>query len=71
MAPVTSVIDEAKLGAFLGTVLGDLGATISTAMVVLGDRLGLYKALAGAGPLTQRTWPHLPAPASAMCASGC
>ena len=52
MAPVTSAIDEEKLGAFLGTVIGDLGATISTAMVVLGDRLGLYKAMAGAGPLT-------------------
>lgn len=45
-------IDEDKLNAFLGQALGELGATLNAALVVIGDRLGLYKAMAGAGPLT-------------------
>jgi SAM-dependent methyltransferase len=45
-------VDEAKLDAFMGRALGDLGAAISGLMVYLGDQLGLYKAMAGAGPLT-------------------
>ena len=30
----------------------EVGATLNAALVVMGDRLGLYRALAGAGPLT-------------------
>jgi len=45
-------IDETKLEAFVGQVLGDLAACYGGVMVSLGDRLGLYDALAGAGPLT-------------------
>ena len=30
----------------------EVGATLNTALVVMGDRLGLYRAMAGAGPLT-------------------
>jgi 2-polyprenyl-3-methyl-5-hydroxy-6-metoxy-1,4-benzoquinol methylase len=30
----------------------EIGATLNTALVVMGDRLGFYRALAGAGPLT-------------------
>jgi SAM-dependent methyltransferase len=44
-------IDEAKLQAFLGKVLGDFGATASSALVVIGDKLGLYKAMAESGPV--------------------
>jgi SAM-dependent methyltransferase len=44
--------NEAKLQAFLARALYDLGAAQSGALVALGDRLGLYKAMAGAGPLT-------------------
>src|SRR5215813_8955914 len=44
-------IDMDKLNAFLGRFVGDLGAAVHAGMVVLGDQLGLYKALA-AGPLT-------------------
>jgi SAM-dependent methyltransferase len=36
----------------MGRVVGDFGSTISSALVVIGDKLGLYKAMAGAGPLT-------------------
>ncbi|HUK51859.1 MAG TPA: class I SAM-dependent methyltransferase [Candidatus Binatia bacterium] len=44
-------VDTDKLNAFLGRFVGDLGAAVHTGMVVIGERLGLYKALA-AGPVT-------------------
>ena len=44
-------INEDKLNAFMGQVVGELGATVNAALIVIGDRLGLYKALAGAGPV--------------------
>ena len=44
------VIDPQRLEAFVGKMLGDMGAAVSGALVVLGDRLGLYKALASRGP---------------------
>ena len=39
-------IDEAKLMEFLNRFVGDLGATMAAGNVVVGDRLGLYRALA-------------------------
>src|SRR5579885_2573460 len=48
----TEVIDQEKMQALLGRIIGDFGATASSALVVIGDRLGLYKALASDGPLT-------------------
>ncbi|KAF1717358.1 class I SAM-dependent methyltransferase [Pseudoxanthomonas wuyuanensis] len=44
-------ISEAKLNDFLGKAVGDLGAAISATLILAGDRLGLYKALAQ-GPAT-------------------
>jgi 2-polyprenyl-3-methyl-5-hydroxy-6-metoxy-1,4-benzoquinol methylase len=44
-------INEARLNAFLGKAVGDLGAAISAVLISLGDELGLYKELA-TGPLT-------------------
>jgi 2-polyprenyl-3-methyl-5-hydroxy-6-metoxy-1,4-benzoquinol methylase len=44
-------VDTKKLEQFLGQFVTDLGATVHAGMVVIGERLGLYKALA-AGPLT-------------------
>ena len=41
-------IDEAKLNAFMGNFVNDLGAVMHAATIVVGDKLGLYKALAGA-----------------------
>ena len=46
------MVDEAKLNAFVGKVLGDLGGALSVPMVRMGDKLGLYKALKEQGPLT-------------------
>jgi len=45
-------LDPQKLNEFVGKMVGDLGAAMSAALVVLGDRLGLYKHLAAAGPST-------------------
>ncbi|HEY5070503.1 MAG TPA: class I SAM-dependent methyltransferase [Caulobacteraceae bacterium] len=44
--------EPSKLEAFMGKMVGDMGAAMSASLVVLGDRLGLYKALADAGPAT-------------------
>ncbi len=40
-------IDEQKLNAFLGHAVGDLGAAMSATLMLVGDRLGFYKTLAG------------------------
>ncbi|MBX3023634.1 methyltransferase domain-containing protein [bacterium] len=45
-------MDEAKLEAFVHQALGDIGSALTAALVVIGDKLGLYRAMAGAGPLT-------------------
>ncbi len=39
-------INETKLNEFLGKAVGDLGAAMSAALMLVGDRLGLYKELA-------------------------
>jgi ubiquinone/menaquinone biosynthesis C-methylase UbiE len=52
-------IDQDKLGELLGTFVTDLGATIAAGNIVVGHRLGLYRALADApataDQLAQRT----------------
>jgi SAM-dependent methyltransferase len=40
-------IDMNKLNAFVGQFVTDLGAAVHSGMVVIGEKLGLYKALAG------------------------
>jgi SAM-dependent methyltransferase len=50
----TTDIDEAKLEAFMGQAVTDMGAIISAPLMVIGEKLGLYKAMAGAGPLTSQ-----------------
>lgn len=44
-------LDMDKLNAFIGQFVGDLGAAVHAGMVVIGEKLGLYKALA-AGPMS-------------------
>ena len=46
MAVATPAVDMDKLMAFLGQVIGELGATVNAGLIVVGDRLGLYKAMA-------------------------
>jgi hypothetical protein len=47
-----AAVDEAKLNALVGRMLGDLGGAASVPMVRIGDALGLYKALHEGGPMT-------------------
>ena len=42
-------IDEERLNALLGQAVVEFGATANAALVVIGDRLGLYRELADAG----------------------
>jgi SAM-dependent methyltransferase len=49
---MATAIDETKLNEFLGHIVGDAGAAMSGALVVVGDRLGLYRAMAAGGPAT-------------------
>jgi 2-polyprenyl-3-methyl-5-hydroxy-6-metoxy-1,4-benzoquinol methylase len=44
--------DPQALEAYMGKLLGDMGAAASGALVIVGDRLGLYRALADKGPST-------------------
>src|SRR5947208_15903820 len=52
MAVQTQAPDMDKLMAFLGQVIGALVATVNGGLIVAGDRLGLYGAMAGAGPMS-------------------
>ena len=45
-------INEAKLHEFMMKAVGEMGAAMNTALILVGDKLGLYKAMAGAGPMT-------------------
>jgi SAM-dependent methyltransferase len=45
-------VDEAKLQKFMEKMVGDLGAAMGAALVIVGDKLGLYKAMAGAGAIS-------------------
>ena len=48
----TSAINPEKLEAFLGKVVTDFGAALSSSLVYIGQKLGLYKALAEGGAST-------------------
>jgi SAM-dependent methyltransferase len=48
----TKRVDQARLQDFMGKVVNDLGATWSTVLVIIGDKLGLYKAMADSKPVT-------------------
>lgn len=46
-------VDPARVEAFMGSVIGDLSSALHGALTWLGDRLGIFQAMAGAGPLTE------------------
>ncbi len=48
-------VDEQVLGDLVGRALGDFGATLGAALVVIGDRLGLFRGLADLGPTDSET----------------
>ena len=45
-------INPDKLNAFMGRAVVDIGATLHAGLVIIGEKLGLYKTLAESGPLT-------------------
>ncbi|MEW6268080.1 MAG: class I SAM-dependent methyltransferase [Thermodesulfobacteriota bacterium] len=45
-------IDEAKVHEFVAKAMNDLGSALTASLVVIGDKLGLYRAMAGAGAVT-------------------
>jgi len=45
------VLDEAKLHEFVGKAVGEWGAAMGALLIFVGDRLGLFKAMSGAGAL--------------------
>jgi SAM-dependent methyltransferase len=49
---IGATINEDKLNAFMGQIVGELGATVNAGLIVIGDRLGLYRAMAGAGSVS-------------------
>ena len=48
----TPTIDEQKLEQFMGQFVQDMGAAATAPLVVIGDKLGLYKAMADGTPVT-------------------
>ncbi len=52
MAPQHATLDQAKVNEFLGKAIQDVAATFHAGLVLIGDKLGLYRALADGGPMT-------------------
>jgi 2-polyprenyl-3-methyl-5-hydroxy-6-metoxy-1,4-benzoquinol methylase len=53
MMPMTATtINQDRLMQILGQAVGEIGAAMNGALILMGDRLGLYKAMDGSGPLT-------------------
>jgi 2-polyprenyl-3-methyl-5-hydroxy-6-metoxy-1,4-benzoquinol methylase len=51
-------LDDERLNAFMAQAVNDLGAAMHAVLVYIGDRLGLYKAMAAAGPATPAELAH-------------
>ena len=45
----SSKIDEQKLNEFMQKAAGDIASTLSSMLIIIGDRLGLYKSMAESG----------------------
>src|SRR5579863_6653742 len=52
MSTSAQPLNEAKLHEFVMKAVGEMGAAMNAALIIIGDKLGLYKAMAGAGPIT-------------------
>jgi SAM-dependent methyltransferase len=84
MTTTAPPVDEQRLMNFVFKTVGDFGAMLTGSLVVIGDKLGLYRAMAGAGPLTPtqlaestgtaeryvREWLHAQAAAGYVVAEG-
>jgi 2-polyprenyl-3-methyl-5-hydroxy-6-metoxy-1,4-benzoquinol methylase len=58
MAQTPAPLDPEKLKDYAKLVFGALGGAMTSAMIYLGDRLGLYRALAGGAPFTSEELAH-------------
>jgi SAM-dependent methyltransferase len=47
-------VDQVKLDSFVGKVFGDMTAALSAPLALVGDRLGLYRAMAAGGAMTSK-----------------
>jgi 2-polyprenyl-3-methyl-5-hydroxy-6-metoxy-1,4-benzoquinol methylase len=52
MSREQATLDQKKVEEFLGKAISDVAATFHAGLVLIGDKLGLYRAMAGAGPLS-------------------
>ena len=55
--PPSAELDGEKLMQFVFRAVDEVGATLNAALVVMGDKLGLYRALAGGGGMTSAETP--------------
>src|SRR5579862_6598433 len=51
-AGTAPAVDMEKLQQFMGKAVGDMGAAMHAVLILLGDRLGLYKAMGDSQPVT-------------------
>src|SRR5450631_894040 len=51
-ASASQPLDQTKLHEFVMKAVGEMGAAMNAALILIGDKLGLYKAMAGAGAIT-------------------
>ncbi len=70
MQTTEQTVDSERLEALLGQAVVDCGGTANAALVVIGDELGLYRALAEHGPLTPDRSPRTRTRPSATSANG-
>ena len=66
----TRTIDPEKLNALLAQAVQDMGAAMQAPLIVIGDKLGLYRAVGNCLPVTARSLPRAPARRSVIYASG-
>jgi len=58
MAALQATLDQTKVEQFFGKVVQDVAATLHAGLVLIGDKLGLYRAMADAGPLSPADLAH-------------
>ena len=63
-------IDPDKLNALLGQAVQDMGAAMQAPLIVIGDKLGLYRAMGDCVPVTPAQLPSARAQPSVIYASG-
>ena len=65
-----AALDEQKLMEFVFRAVDEVGATLNAALVVMGDKLGLYRALAAGASSRPPSWRSAATRRSGTCRSG-